>query len=51
MMESSAEHSAELFFKKISEMVPNGLNIPIYENSALGAIFFPLQDFLEYTEF
>ena len=31
MTESSAEHSAEPF-SKTSEMVPNGLNIPMYES-------------------
>ena len=31
MTESSAERSAELF-SKTSEMVPNGLNIPMYES-------------------
>ena len=31
MTESSAECSAELF-SKTSEMVPNGLNIPMYES-------------------
>ena len=30
MAESSAEHSAKLFSKTL-EMVPNGLNIPMYE--------------------
>ena len=31
MTESSAEHCAEIF-SKTSEMVPNGLNIPMYES-------------------
>ena len=31
MTESSAERSAELF-SNTSEMVPNGLNIPMYES-------------------
>ena len=39
MTETSAERSAELF-SKTSEMVPNGLNIPMYESKHIWSDIF-----------
>ena len=44
MTESSAEHSAE-HFSKTSEMVPNGLNIPMYELRRIRSEIFPVTTF------
>ena len=41
MTEPFAELSAELF-SKTSEMVPNGLNIPVYESKRIRSDIFPV---------
>ena len=44
MTESSAEHSTELFLKT-SEMVPNGINIPMHESWHIRSDIFAVTTF------